>query len=45
MQATALKSRAWLELKRIDGLQGLADIYGDVCQGRLSPAEGLIIEL
>ncbi len=45
MQETALKSRAWLELKRIDGLQGLADVYEDVCRGRLSPAEGLIIEL
>lgn len=45
MHETALKSRAWLELNKIDGLQGLADVYEDVCRGRMSPAEGLIIEL
>ncbi|MBT8067274.1 MAG: DUF2855 family protein [Gammaproteobacteria bacterium] len=45
MQETALKSRAWLELKRIDGLQGLAEVYSDVCHGRLSPAQGFIVEL
>lgn len=45
MQEAAQKSRGWLKLKSIDGLQGLADVYEDVCHGRLSPAEGLIIEL
>jgi len=45
MQETALKSRGWLKLNKIDGLQGLADIYEDVCEGRLAADQGLIIEL
>jgi hypothetical protein len=45
MQETALKSRGWLKLNKIDGLQGLADIYEDVCEGRLDADQGLIIEL
>ncbi len=42
---TALKSRAWLHPRTIDGLPGLADVYADVCNGRLSADEGLIVEL
>ncbi|MGB5722297.1 MAG: DUF2855 family protein [Woeseiaceae bacterium] len=45
MQETALKSRGWLTLKKIDGLQGLADIYSDVCKGRVAADQGLIVEL
>jgi hypothetical protein len=45
MQETALKSRAWLKLKKIDGLQGLGEIYSDVCAGRLAADQGLIVEL
>jgi len=45
MQETALKSRGWLKLNKIDGLKGLADIYEDVCEGRLDADQGLIIEL
>jgi hypothetical protein len=41
---TALKSRTWLEMKTIDGIQGLSDIYPDVCDGRMPPEQGLIIE-
>ena len=45
MQETALKSRGWLKLKKINGLNGLADIYKDVCEGRLAADQGLIVEL
>lgn len=45
MQQTAMKSRTWLRLRKIDGLQGLADVYEDVCEGRIAADEGLIIEL
>lgn len=45
MQQTAMKSRAWLKLRAIDGLQGLADVYEDVCEGRIAADQGLIIEL
>lgn len=45
IQETALKSRGWLKLATIDGLRGLAEIYGDVCRGRLAADQGLIVEL
>lgn len=45
MQETTLKSRGWLKLHKIDNLQGLADVYNDVCKGRLAADQGLIIEL
>lgn len=45
MQETTLKSRAWLTLHTVDNLRGLADVYDDVCKGRLSPDQGLIVEL
>lgn len=45
MQDTAAKSLAWLKLRNIGGLQGLADIYEDVCEGRIAADQGLIIEL
>ena len=45
MQQTAMKSRAWLKLRAIDGLPGLAEVYEDVCEGRVAADEGLIIEL
>jgi hypothetical protein len=44
MQQTAVKSRDWLTFRKIDGLQCLAEIYGDVCDGRIAPDQGLIIE-
>lgn len=45
MQETAMKSGHWLQLRRLDGLQGLAEIYSDVCAGRIAAHEGLIVEL
>jgi len=45
MRDTSIKSRAWLKLKNIDGLEGLAAIYPDVCNGRVNADEGLIVVL
>ncbi len=45
MQETTLKSRDWLKLKRLDGLHGLADIYEQICEGRIAADQGLIVEL
>lgn len=45
MQETTAKSRDWLKLKRIDGLQGLAEVYEQVCEGRVAADEGLIVRL
>ncbi|MGB5337389.1 MAG: DUF2855 family protein [Woeseiaceae bacterium] len=45
MGETALKCSSWLELNRATGLQGLRDVYLDVCDGRLDANQGLIVEL
>jgi len=45
MHKTAAKSQSWLQLRKIDGLTGLADVYRDVCAGRIGADQGLIIEL
>ena len=37
------KSRAWLKIKEIDGIEGLADVYGDVCDGNIAADEGLVV--
>jgi hypothetical protein len=42
---TALKSREWLEMRPIDGLSGLADVYSDVCNGMVPPEQGLIVSI
>ena len=42
---TALKSRDWLKMTTIEGLTGLSEIYPDVCNGRIAPEQGLIIQL
>ncbi|MGB5580279.1 MAG: DUF2855 family protein [Woeseia sp.] len=45
MQQTAAKSRDWLEFRNIDGLEGLAKIYADVCDGRIAANQGLIVRM
>ena len=42
---TALKSRDWLKMTSVNGLQGLERIYDDVCHGRIAPEQGLIVEV
>jgi hypothetical protein len=42
---TTLKCRTWLKLTKIEGISGLAGVYQDVCDGKIAPDEGLIIEL
>jgi len=40
---SSAKSRAWLKVKELDGVGGLANIYKDVCDGKIAADEGLII--
>ncbi len=39
------KSASWMNIERLAGVQELADVYGDVCAGKLLPAKALVIEL
>jgi hypothetical protein len=42
---TVAKSRSWLKLKNLPGLNGLEEIYPAVCAGSVAPDEGIIIEM
>ncbi len=42
---TSLKSRSWLTMNNIAGLDGLNEIYGEVCQGKIPPEQGIIVSL
>jgi hypothetical protein len=45
MQATAARSRGWLKVTPIEGLQGMQEIFADVANGRIAADAGLIVEL
>ncbi len=45
MQAAAAKSRTWLEVRSVDGLTGLAELYPEIVAGRLRPQEGVMVTL
>lgn len=42
MQGAAKTSR-WMSVKNLDGIQGLADVYKDVCAGKIPADEGLVV--
>lgn len=45
LSASAAWSRDWLKIKTVEGLSGLAEIYPDICQGKLAADEGVIVAL
>ncbi|MFK7977543.1 MAG: DUF2855 family protein [Halioglobus sp.] len=42
---TVARSRSWLQLRSLSGLDSLAEIYPQVCEGSIAPDEGIIITL
>lgn len=45
MHNAARWSSQWLETRTVHGLSGLAEIYPEVCQGRIAANEGVIVRL
>lgn len=45
MHDAASWSSQWLKTKTLNGLSGLAEIYPEVCQGRIAADEGVIVRL
>ena len=45
LRESAIKSIALLTFTKLDGLHGLAAVYPDVCAGKISPDQGLIVEM
>ena len=42
---SAKKSADWMAIEKLDGVAELAEIYTDVCEGKLTPERALVIEL
>lgn len=45
LQASIADSLSWLQINRLQGLEGLAAVYRDVCDGTVAADEGLIVEM
>lgn len=45
LKDTAVKMLGLLHFEKLDGLNGLAAVYADVCDGRVAPDQGLIVEM
>ncbi|MFB0912261.1 MAG: DUF2855 family protein [Glaciecola sp.] len=45
LQHSFAKSREWLKMTDVEGLQGMAGIYADVCEGKIAPEAGLTIRM
>jgi hypothetical protein len=45
LKDTAVKTLGLLHFEKLDGLSGLAAVYPDVCEGRVAPDQGLIVEM
>lgn len=41
----AKSTASWLTFKELDGLEGLQQVHPDVCAGKISPTEGLIVKM
>lgn len=41
----ASKSADWMTIERLQGVEALAEIYTDVCDGKLTPERALVIDL
>ncbi len=42
---TTTKSSRWLKIHELEGTEGLASVYSDVCQGKLAADAGIIIKM
>jgi len=42
---TVQKTKDWLEYNEMEGLEALAKVHPEVCNGTRSPKEGIIIKL
>ncbi len=45
LMSTAAKTKKWLTYRTVNGIEGLAEIHAAVCEGKMSPNEGLIVEV
>lgn len=42
---SSAKSREWMNINYLEGVSGLAEVYADVCDGKIAPDQGLIVKM
>lgn len=45
MMDTAAKTKKWLKFQKVAGLSELAELHPSVCEGKIAPEVGLIVEM
>lgn len=45
MYQSSVRSTDWLRIHQLQGAEGLASVYADVCAGKISPEQGLAISM
>lgn len=45
MMQSSKKSADWLKMEFVTGVEGLASIYKNVCEGNIPPEQGLVIQM
>ncbi|MFT4685417.1 MAG: hypothetical protein ACJA0J_000988 [Bdellovibrionota bacterium] len=45
LKNSAKRTANWLTFRELDGLEGLQQVHPDVCAGKVSPTEGLIVNM
>ena len=45
MQSTIHRSASLLKLTQLNGLYGSTEVYQNVCEGKVNPDAGLIVEM
>ncbi len=39
----AVKTGAWLKVKEMNGIEGLSEVYQDICEGKIPAEEGIVV--
>ncbi len=45
MHASAVYCQRWLKVRELDGVEALAEIYPDICHGRMPAEEGVVVQM
>lgn len=45
LKQSVLASQSWLNVREVSGIEGLAEHYLSVCDGKLAPEDGLVIKI
>jgi len=44
MTKSTQRSAAWLDYTYVEGVEGMTEIFSQVCNGQISPEKGIIVK-